>query len=175
MRCGPLCHQASTTLWIARNDLRPTKVEHRQRKLNWDALRQDIEAHPDAQLSEQAERFGVTASAIQYALKRMKIKQKKALRHRERSHQARIKNFQVLRERIKQYGAESLVYIDKTGFEQMQSCLYAGAKRGKKVHGDRQGKRSRRTNLVAARRKQQKDLLAPMRFTGRLDAVGFEE
>ena len=64
--------------------------------------------------------------------------------------------------------------MDEAGFEQAQTCLYAWAKRGKKVYGERTGKRATRENLVAGRRKGKKDLLAPMIFTGSLDASGFE-
>jgi transposase len=49
-----------------------------------------------------------------------------------------------------------------------------GQKKGKKVYGDRQGKRGVRENLVAGRRKGKKDLIAPMVFTGSLNAEGFE-
>ena len=62
---------------------------------------------------------------------------------------------------IKKYGIESLVYIDESGFESVQECLYAWSKRGKKVRGEKQGKRKKRENLVAGRRKRKKDLIAP--------------
>jgi putative transposase len=72
------------------------------------------------------------------------------------------------------YGSESLVFIDESGFEEFQSCIYGWSKRGKKIYGEKQGKRGKRENLVAGRRKKKKDLIAPMIFTGRLDAIGFE-
>lgn len=56
----------------------------------------------------------------------------------------------------------------------METKIYAWSKRGKKVYGERQGKRGKRENLVAGRRKKEKDLIAPMIFTGSLDARGFE-
>lgn len=79
-----------------------------------------------------------------------------------------------MRELIKIYGSESLVFIDESGFEEVQNCIYAYSKRGKKVYGDRQGKRGKRENLVAGRRKRKKDFIAPMIFTGSLNAQGFE-
>ena len=75
---------------------------------------------------------------------------------------------------IKSYGVESLVYLDESGFESIQECLYAWSKRGIKVRGEKQGKRKKRENLVAGRRKRKKDLIAPMIFEGSLNAVGFE-
>ena len=47
-------------------------------------------------------------------------------------------------------------------------------KKGKKIYGEKQGKRGIRENLVAGRRKGKKDLIAPMLFTGSLNAEGFE-
>jgi putative transposase len=52
------------------------------------------------------------------------------------------------------------------------------AQKEKKVFGDRQGKRGKRENLVAGRRKGKKDFkdfIAPMIFTRGLTAEGFEE
>ncbi len=96
------------------------------------------------------------------------------MRYRERSHEERMQYFRALRELIRCYGSGSLVYLDESGFETVQSCLYAWAERGKKVYGERNGKRGTRENLVAARCKGKKDLIAPMIFTGSLDADGFE-
>jgi hypothetical protein len=53
-------------------------------------------------------------------------------------------------------------------------CLYAWSKKGKKIYGDKQGKRGKRENLVAGRRKKEKDFIAPMILTGSLNAEGFE-
>jgi putative transposase len=80
----------------------------------------------------------------------------------------------MLRELIKKYGSESLVYIDESGFEETASNLYSWSERGKKVYGEKQGKRVTRENLVTGRRKKKKDLLAPMIFKGSLTAQGFE-
>lgn len=80
----------------------------------------------------------------------------------------------MLRELIKKYGGKSLVFIDECGFEEFQSCVYAWSKKGKKIYGDKQGKRGKRENLVAGRRRGKKDLIAPMLFTGSLNAEGFE-
>ena len=85
-----------------------------------------------------------------------------------------MKYYRNLRELIKVYGSKSLVFIDESGFEEVEGCVCAWAKRGKKVYGERPGKRVKRENLVAARRKGKKDLIAPMLFTGSLNAEGFE-
>jgi transposase len=79
-----------------------------------------------------------------------------------------------LRELIKIFGSKSLVFIDESGFEPEPVCVYAWAKKGKKVFGERTGKRGKRENLIAARRKGEKNLIAPMLLTGSVNALGFE-
>ena len=74
---------------------------------------------------------------------------------------------------IKKFGSKSLVFIDKQELEDNQDCIYAWSKKGKKVYGKQEGKRGKRENLVAGRRKKEKDLRAPIIFKGSLNAVGF--
>ena len=76
---------------------------------------------------------------------------------------------------IKKFGSKSLVFIDESGFEDNQDCIYAWSKKGKKVYGEQEGKRGKRENLVAGRRKKEKDLIGPIIFKGSLNAVGFEQ
>ncbi|WP_238546855.1 transposase [Synechocystis sp. PCC 6714] len=52
--------------------------------------------------------------------------------------------------------------------------MYGWSKRGERVYGERQGKRGKKENLVAGRRKNKKELIAPMLFSGSLNAEGFE-
>jgi putative transposase len=167
--------RASVYRWLNRAELSPTQVKRRHRKLDWKALKKDVEENPDLRLIDRANNFGVRPSAISYALKKMKItRKKKELRYRERNREERMKYYKILRELIKLYGSQALVYIDESGFEEIQACIYAWSKKGKKVYGDRQGKRGIRENLVAGRRKGKKDFIAPMVFTGSLNAEGFE-
>jgi hypothetical protein len=84
---------------------------------------------------------------------------KKEFRYRERNRESRIKYYQTLRNLIKVHGSKSLVFIDESGFEEFNACVYAWSRKGKKVYGDRQGKRGKRENLVAGRRKGNKDLM----------------
>jgi putative transposase len=79
-----------------------------------------------------------------------------------------------LRQLVLIYGIESLVFIDEAGFEEFASSVYGWSKKGERVYGEKQGKRGKKENLVAGRRKTQKDLIAPMLFSGSLNATGFE-
>jgi len=161
--------------WLARQDLKPTQVKHRHRKLDWQALEKDVEENPSERLIDRARKFGVRPSAIHYALKKLNIRRKKKeLRYRERNREARMNYYRSLRELIKIYGSQSLVFIDESGFEAEPTCIYAWAKKGKKVFGDRTGKRGKRENLIAARRKGERNLIAPMLLTGSVQAAGFE-
>ena len=122
--------RATIYRWLSSEKLEATKVKHRQRKLDWKALSKDVQENPDARLRDRAEKFGVRPSAICYALKKMEItRKKKELRYRERNREERIKYYKTLRELIKIYGSESLVFIDESGFEEFQACLYAWSKK----------------------------------------------
>ena len=57
----------------------------------------------------------------------------------------------------------------------IKTVFMPGQKKGKKVYGEQEGKRGKRENLVAGRRKKEKDLIAPIIFKGSLNAVGFEQ
>lgn len=69
--------EGSVHNWLKRDDLAPTKVERRRRKLDWKALEQHIKDKPGAKLKDRAEHFGVYPSAIWYAQKQMNITRKK--------------------------------------------------------------------------------------------------
>lgn len=75
---------------------------------------------------------------------------------------------------IKIFGSESLVFIDESGFDAVANCGYGWSKKGKKIYANRQGKRQKRENLVAGRRKGKKDFIAPIIFQGTLNAETFE-
>lgn len=69
--------RATIYRWLNRQNLEPTKIERRQRKLDWKALEKDVQENPDAKLIERAKKFGVHPTAIWYALNQMKITRKK--------------------------------------------------------------------------------------------------
>ena len=53
--------------------------------------------------------------------------------------------------------------------------IVSNSGKGKKVYGEQERKRGKRENLVAGRRKKEKDLIAPIIFKGTLNAVEFEQ
>ncbi|QMT32128.1 IS630 transposase-related protein [Alysiella filiformis] len=60
-----------------RNGIERKKRQFKPLKVNHEALLKDVENYPDAFQYERAKRLGVTASAICYALKQLKISVKK--------------------------------------------------------------------------------------------------
>ena len=63
----------------------------------------------------------------------------------------------------------------KTAVKIIKTVFMPGQKKRKKVYGQHEGKRGKRENLVAGRRKKEKDVIAPIIFKGSLNAVGFEQ
>ena len=57
----------------------------------------------------------------------------------------------------------------------IKTVFMPGQKKGKIVYGKPEGKGGKRENLVAGRRKKEKDLIAPIIFKVTLNAVGFEQ
>lgn len=65
------------------------------------------------------------------------------------------------------------MYIDESGFESESFRTHGWQKRGKKLHGEKQGCRGVRTSLIAGR--CGKRLLAPVLFEGNTNALWFNE
>ncbi len=69
--------RATIYRWLGRENLQSTVVKRRKRKLDWEALKQDVEEHPDSKLKDRAQKFGVRVNALCYAFKEMGITRKK--------------------------------------------------------------------------------------------------
>ena len=68
--------QASVVRWS--QGIEPKRTRNKPTtKLNWEALAQDVEKHPDSYQYERAARFGVSQQGIAYALKQLKLSRKK--------------------------------------------------------------------------------------------------
>lgn len=69
--------RATIYRWFGREDLTPTKVAHRKRKIDVEELEKDVAANPDTLLKERAKKFGVTSSALSYQFDKLNITRKK--------------------------------------------------------------------------------------------------
>ncbi|EDZ68029.1 Transposase subfamily [Nitrosococcus oceani AFC27] len=64
--------------WLGLDDLAPKKHGPRSRKIDKGKLKEHVEDYPDMFVHERAEIFGVHASSISRALKRLRIVKKRA-------------------------------------------------------------------------------------------------
>jgi transposase len=68
--------QASVVRWS--KDIESQRTRNKPpTKINWEALTQDVDEHPESYQYERAARFGVSRQGIAYALKKLKISRKK--------------------------------------------------------------------------------------------------
>ena len=101
-------------------------------KINMDRREKDIERHPDDCQWQPGQRFGVTQSAIHYALPRLGVSYKKTLQHPKTNQQARL-NFQ---QKIKAYqqAGNPIVYLDESGFAQQMPRTHGYSKKGTRCY-----------------------------------------
>ena len=127
-------------------------------------------------MSDRAKKFGVNQPAIFYALKRRNFSwKKKQLRYRERNREERIQYYQLSLEILsKKLEVKALYLLMNQDLKKIKTVFMPGQKKGK-IYGEQEGKRGKRENLVAGRRKKEKDLIAPIIFKVTLNAVGFEQ
>ena len=123
--------------WCKRDTLVPIKSYGRPRKIDWDALRADIQKHPDKVLRKRAKEFEVHINAIWYVCQKLKITYKKTLRYAERDHLSRIKYSRSLRAIIKEKGSKDIVFVDESGFEAQTYRPYGWSATGCKSFGER--------------------------------------
>lgn len=69
--------EATIYAWLKRENLQPTVVKRRHRKIDWQALEMHVNTYPEATLKDRAKQFGVNVSAIWYALNQLQITRKK--------------------------------------------------------------------------------------------------
>lgn len=139
------------------------------RRLDWQALRGAVAAHPDRTQQERARPFGVSRHCIWYALRRLGVSRKKTLGDKARDPQHR-KAYLHLRERYRRRGKE-FVYSAESGFAPCVTRHYAYAPTGRRVYGLRSGQRRPRTSLVAAPIADA--LTAPLLFEGHCNTALF--
>ena len=80
--------EGSVHNWLKRDDLAPTKVKRRHRKIDWKVLEQYVQNKPAAKLIDRAKHFGVHTTAIWYAIKQMNITRKSGTTHSLQSKQS---------------------------------------------------------------------------------------
>lgn len=118
-------------------------------KINMDALKIDVEKHPDSFLSERAERFLVSASGIRYALQRLGFsRKKKTLKHPKADDDLRAA-FEI---KMAEYKAEGRViaHVDESGFIHENTRSHGYAKIGKRCFDQFNWEAKSKTNAIGA-------------------------
>jgi len=137
---------ASVVRWIKNVERKPQGS--RRRKMDLEALRQDVLEYPDAYQHERAQQFGVAQNAIVVALRKLKVTSKKTLRHPKADEDERC----IFRDKIAAYGSQhrTIVYIDESGFAQDMPRRYGDAPIGQRCHGVHNWHARGRTNVIGA-------------------------
>jgi transposase len=114
---------------ISRWKVNPNPVFKRNRpaqKIEMEALKKDVEEHPDHFNYERADRFSVSESGIRNALKRLGVSRKKKTLKHPKADEVLREEFKIKIEKYKSEGRE-IVYVDESGFahESTRSHGYA--------------------------------------------------
>ena len=117
-------------------------------KINMDRLEKDIERHPDDYQWERGKRFGVTQSAIHYALQHLGVSYKKTLQHPKTNQQARLK----FQQKIKAYqqAGNPIVYLDESRFVQDMPRTHGYSKKATRCYGTQDYHAGGRGNVMGA-------------------------
>ncbi|MCQ8268450.1 IS630 family transposase [Streptococcus suis] len=151
---GELHHQVKGT--------KPRKVDRAK-------LKNYLEAHPDAFLTEIASEFGCHPTAIHYALKAMGYTRKKRANTYYEQDPEKVNQF------LKEFNNLSHltpVYIDETGFETYFHREYGRSLKGQLITGQVSGRRFQRLSLVAGLING--EIIAPMTYKETMTSDFFE-
>ncbi len=134
-----------------------------------EALKRDVELHPDAYHYERAMRCGVTEGGIRKALKRLGISYKKTLKHPKANDNAR----QTFQEKMKNYeqAEKPIFFIDESGFSHDMPLRKGYARIGKRCFGTQDWHAKGRTNVIGVLLGL--CLLTVTLFTGSINAMSF--
>lgn len=139
------------------------------KKIDSEKLRKYVEEHPDAYQSEMAEVFGCCTSAIQQALKRLKITRKKKT---TRYHEQKKEQVETYQAEIEGIPTEKIAYIDECGIDTYLYREYGYAPKGERLLSRISGRKYKRCGIVAA--KMAGSILAPLQYKGTMNSALFE-
>ena len=140
--------QASVVRW-SRN-IKPKRTRNKPTvKLNWEALAQDVDEHPDSYQYERAALWGVSRQGIAYALKPLKLSRKKTTFQPPKANpeapavfQAQIANYHQMN--------QTIVYVDESSFAHDMPRRQGYSPIGKRCFGRQNWGAKGRTNVIGA-------------------------
>ena len=139
------------------------------RKVDREKLKNYLDAHPDAFLTEIASEFGCHPTAIHYALKAMGYTRKKKSCTYYKQNPEKVN--QLLKE-FNNLSHLTPVYIDETGFETYFHREYGRSLKGQLITGQVSGRRFQRLSLVAGLING--EIIAPMTYKETMTSDFFE-
>lgn len=152
-----------------KGDLKPKVPVRGSKKIEPDKLRAYVAEHPDAYQTEIAKEFNCCQSAVQKALKRLKITRKKATTYEEQSYD-KVAEYKY---EIADIPPENIAYVDETGIDRYLYREYGYGPRGQLVHDRIKGRKYMRTSIVAAL--MGNEIIAPCQYTGTMNHELFEK
>jgi len=152
-----------------KGELRPKTLTRKPKKIEPEKLRAYVAEHPDAYQREIAWEFNCTQSAVQKALKRLKITRKKATTYEEQSYD-KVAEYKY---EIADIPPENIAYVDETGIDCYLYREYGYGPRGQLVHDRIKGRKYMRTSIVAAQ--MGNEIIAPCQYTGTMNHEWFEK
>ncbi|WP_141666751.1 IS630-like element ISSsu3 family transposase, partial [Streptococcus suis] len=139
------------------------------RKVDRDKLKNYLETHPDAYLTEIASEFDCHPTAIHYALKAMGYTpKKKSCTYYEQDPE----KVELFLKELNNLSHLTPVYIDETGFETCFHREYGRSLKGQLIKGKVSGRRYQRISLVAGLINGA--LIAPMTYKDTMTSGFFE-
>ena len=151
-----------------KGDLKPKVPVRGSKKIEPDKLRAYVAEHPDAYQTEIAKEFNCCQSAVQKALKRLKITRKKATTYEEQSYD-KVAEYKY---EIADIPPENIAYVDETGIDCYLYREYGYGPRGQLVRDRIKGRKYKRTSIVAAQ--MGNEIIAPCQYTGTMNHEFFE-
>ena len=151
-----------------KGDLKPKVPVRGSKKIEPDKLRAYVAEHPDAYQTEIAKEFNCCQSAVQKALKRLKITRKKATTYEEQSYD-KVAEYKY---EIADIPPENIAYVDETGIDCYLYREYGYGPRGQLVRDRIKGRKYKRTSIVAAQ--MGNEIIAPCQYTGTMNHELFE-
>lgn len=165
--------KSAVAVWTQRyldtGDLNNKPLHRGFKKIDPDKLKQYVKEHPDDTQQEMAEAFGCSNQAISKALRRYGITRKKKTRRYREQDPEKVEHF---KEEIKDIPANTIAFVDETGFDTYYTREYGYAPRGEIIIGEVSGMKFQRTNMVAAKLGNQ--LIAPFQYEGTTNSKVFE-
>ncbi len=118
------------------------------KKINKEALIEDIKKYPDSYGYERAERLCASRNGIQDAMKRLSVTYKKTLNHPKADPEKRFTFCQKIEELEKD--GKTIAYIDESGFAHDMPRTHGYSNKGQRCYGKHDWGAKGRTNAIGA-------------------------